>query len=573
MQSILRFTVFVFFIFCVISCKQDAAQYNANSEIKIRLAKDPQKLNPLTYPSSVSREVYQYISLPLADFNPESLELIPILIKNIPNPRVITNGDNEGNIAYDFEFLEEATWADGSPITAKDFLFTMKAVRAEEIESSAWRSYFKDLSEIQIDEKNPKKCTVIFSKPYMLALEAIMTANLFPKYIYDPFGATDGIDLTGKPLDTDVPLDSTFINNFNGIKHSREVVSGAGPYKLVDWEADQYVILERIENYWGKDSKNPYLQANAKTLLFKIVPDELTALSMLKSGQVDIFSGITSSNFENEKKKKDQNLSFFNPQLIRFYYLMLNNTDPILANLEVRKALAYCTPVDKMITNFENGLGERQAGIFHATKSYADKDLPTLNYDLVKAKNILEEAGWKDSNNNGILDKNIDGKLTELELEIIQSSSELGKKVSLMLKEEAKKIGIAIEVNIQTNAEIRKAVSSGAYQIYPGSVVQDPNDDDLYNRWHSEGPRNYLNYKNSEVDDLIEKNRVSLDRNERNPRYQKLQELINKDQPVIFLYSPKERIIVSSKLKGSVSSRRPGYLANTFKEVQVFSEN
>ncbi len=573
MQNYIRLFVLVFAALSICSCKQESNSFNPNSEINIRISKDPQKLNPLTYPSSASREIYQYILLPLGDFDPETLELIPILIKDIPTPRIIEQGDFKGNVAYDMEFLEEATWADGSAITAEDFIFTMKAVRADQIESSAWRSFFKDLKSIEVDDSNPQKFTVIFSKPYMLALEAIITANLFPKYVYDPTNATDKIDLSGKPLDTAAPLDSTFINNFNGIKHSREVVSGAGPYKLVEWEADQFVVLERIENHWGKKSKNPYLKANAKTLVFKIIPDELTAMAMMKSDKIDIYSGISSANFEAAKKNGEDKLSFFTPQLIRYYYLMLNNADPILSDSKVRRALAYCTPVDQMIENFENGLAQRQRSLFHATKSYADQSLKSLSYDLDKAKELLSQAGWEDSDNNGVLDKTMNGEFTELKLEIIQSSSELGKKVALMLKEEARKVGVLIDVNISTNAEIRKAVSSGEYQIYPGSVVQDANDDDPYNRWHSEGPRNYMNYKNPLLDKLIEENKITLDRESRKRRYEQMQKLVYEDQPVIFLYSPKERIIVSSDLRGSVSSRRPGYLANTFQEINVFSEN
>jgi len=177
----------------------------------------------------------------------------------------------------------------------------------------------------------------------MLALEAIVTANLFPKHIYDPNNATDVLNIQGELINAGATLDSTFVKNFNGVVHSREIVQGAGPYKLTAWETDQYLTLERKENYWASNSSNPFLQARPEKMIFKIVPKEISALTLMESGELDVLPSVSAANFKDLKSNAEEakKYNFHSPQLIRYYYLLVNNEDKILSDVKVRKALAY----------------------------------------------------------------------------------------------------------------------------------------------------------------------------------------------------------------------------------------
>jgi len=568
---------FFLIIALLFSCKTDPNRNHTdgNAEINIRLKRDPAKLNPMTYPSSFSREIYQYLMVPLADFDPESLQLIPILIKSIPTAVPITEGKFKGGEKYTLEFLEEAKWDNGTPITAQDFIFTIKSIKNEQIDSRSWRGYFKDLVDVIIDPENEKKFEVVFNKPYMLALEAIVTANLFPKHIYDPTNATDVLDINGTVIQEGEMLDSTFVKNFNGVVHSREIVEGAGPYKLTAWETDQFLTIERKENYWASNSSNPFLQAKPKKMNFKIVPEELSALTLLESGELNVVTGISSANFKDLKSNVEESkkYNFLSPQLISYYYLLVNNEDKILADPKVREAIAYLTNVDQMISNFENGNATPQVGHFHATKSYYNNALKPIGYDIEKAKSILVEAGWTDSDSDGVLDKKINGKKEDLSLDVLVSKAELGRKVSLMLQSDAKKIGVVIKLVTKSGSEIRKDTKSGNYQLNTAAVRQDANADDPYARWHSKGESNYTNYKNEEVDALIDKLRSITNAPGREGIYKEIQEKMYEDVPCIFLYSPRERIIVSKNINATATPKRPGYLANTFSSSMVLSEN
>lgn len=563
LNHIIFVLIFGIGISTILSCKSDPVQKDLD-KINIRIKRDPAKLNPIIYPTSASREVYSYILVTMADFNPYSLELEPILIKEIPTAKSITEGKYKGGVQFDIEFLEEAKWDDGSDVDGEDLAFTLKTVQCPEIEASAWRGFFENLVEVNVDSDNKKKVSVIFSEPYMLALEAVATVNLYPKHIYDPSGATDALDAQGKMIVADAKIDSSFVANFNGVKHSREVVEGAGPYKLSEWVTDQYIILEKKENYWAAGSQNPYLQASPSKMIFKIIPDETSALTLMQDGELDLMSSVSSANFQDLKEKYPDKFTYLNPQLIRFYYMALNNEDEILADAKVRKALAHCTDVDQMITSIENGYGNRQHSIFHSTKSYADKNLKGVEFNIELAKKELAEAGWKDTDGDGVVDKVLNGKKRQLELEFLISKSPLGKKISLIMQQEAKQAGIKIDLVTKSRGEIAQDLKSGNYQASPSAITSDPNDDDPYNKWHTDGGRNYVNYSNPEYDKLIELNRDEMDREKRIIRYREMQKLMAQNNPVIFLYSPLERMVVSKSLNAKSTPKRPGYLSNTF---------
>ena len=156
--------IYVLFI-GLLSCKNDRKQEDAT--INIRLKKDPERINPLLFPNPTAREVYQYLHLPLADFDPNTLALSPVLIKNIPSAISIDTGMYKGGLLFNIEILEEAKWDNGSPITANDYAFTIKAINLPLTNAAKYRDWTQNFTDIAIDQSNPKKFSVIFAKDYI----------------------------------------------------------------------------------------------------------------------------------------------------------------------------------------------------------------------------------------------------------------------------------------------------------------------------------------------------------------------------------------------------------------------
>ena len=557
-----------------VSCRTDK-QGQTDTVLDIRLPKEPEKLNPIFFPNSLAREVCQNIFLPLADFDPVSLAFTPVLIKSIPDAMEVTSGPHTGGVRYDFEILDEARWDDGTPITGNDYLFTLKAAMHPGTSASSFRSLVSKFSDVVVDSINPKKVSVFFDQYFIIAREAALNVEVLPKHIYDPAGILDKFKFDDfkdeQAAEKMATSDSTlvkFARDVNGIKYTKEIAVGCGPYKLGEWKAGEYIVLEKKPNYWAKDKKGFSFQQHADKIIMHIIPDETAAYTRLKNGELDVLSGVSSSNFEELKKDSADGFNFQAPRLSKYYNILVNHNHPILSSLPVRQALAYLTNVDAFIKNFENGKAVRTVGPVNPDKAYYNKSIVPYPFDPATAKKLLTDDGWKDSDNDGILDKVIKGKKTDLKLGLIYSG-ELGKNIALQLQSDAKKAGIGLDIELKEFGLVRKEnLETGKYALVLNSSVQDVVNDDFSLRFHSEnaelGEGNYGFYKNKDADQLIDA--INKERNDakRNDLYKKFQVVVHETLPYIFLYSPSERIIISNRWKGTTNSKRPGYQANTF---------
>lgn len=583
-----RFSVMPVFYFILISlilsCKTDR-QVEHTAEMHIRLAKEPELLNPFTNTKPVAREVYQYIFLPLADFDPKTLEFSPIMIKSIPSMQEVTVGSHKGQKSLTFEIVDDATWQDGKPITANDYLFTIKAIMNPQTDAAAHRSFVKNIHDVEVDPSNNKKATVYFDKFHMLNKEIALNFEIYPKHIYDPNSMMDKLNFSdiidenkfGELLLKDSTI-SAFAKEFNSTKYGREIVAGSGPYSFKSWSTGQQIILEKKQNYWGSKYSSPYLKAGAEKLIFDVIPDETAAIAALKGGDIDLMTTTNGTAFQQLKDDaawKDK-LNFFSPKLMKYYFLVLNNKDPKLQGLKTRRALAHLTDVNRFITTFEGGNAERTVGPYNPAKRYYNRTLTPIEYNIDKAKALLAEDGWKDSDNNGILDKKINGKKTELKLDAY-ASGEVGKNICLLLQESFKQCNIQLEVNQKEFKLITSEnLEKGKFSIVPTVQTQEVVDDDLELSYHSKnavkGGRNYGGFKNPVIDELIVKIQKEANTTIRDEYYRQFQQIVYDQQPYIFLYVPHEKIIVSKRWKGEASTKRPGYNANAFSLVSEFAK-
>jgi peptide/nickel transport system substrate-binding protein len=222
-----------------------------------------------------------------------------------------------------------------------------------------------------------------------------------------------------------------------------------------------------------------------------------------------------------------------------------------------------------MITNIENGMGTPSVGPVHPMKKAFNDDLKPVSYDVGSAQKLLAEAGWKDSDQDGTLDKIIAGKKTDLSLEILISGQELGKRLSVMLQENAAKAGVKITITEKDFKLIRSEnLKTRNFQLVPSVLSQDIVKWDDLSKWHSKNDTpdgsNEMSYRNPKTDALIDRIESTTREADRIRLYREIQSLIYEDQPAIFLYAPEEKIVVSNKWNASATSKRPGYLANTF---------
>lgn len=564
-------------------CKNDPIAVNKDFDVVVRINRDIGRINPILSNTSRSREVYQYVFLNLADYDPKTLKLTPVLAELLPEKVTL----EDGRIKYSFRILDDAVWDNGDPITAKDFLFTLKLAFHPGLTSSNWKSTLAIIDEVILDPNDDKRLDFVISEETLNTLEVICSFEVYPEHIYDSEGVLSKIkfsEIKDEKFATSLlEQDSSFAafaNSFSSSKFAMDIVEGAGAYKIKDWETDQYIRLVRKENWWGSNyPERTILQANPAEILFQIIADETTALTQLKGGGIDVMKMTNGSAFKELQSDTGSNLNFHKPKIRQYFFIAINNEDKLMQHKEVRQALALSIDVNKMIDVLEAGDAVPITGAIDPFVEGYKSVQSSITQDVESARKLLEENGWSDTNNNGLYDKQIDGELKDLKLSIF-ASSDKGENFGLLIKEFAKSIGV--EVNItrkKYSVIISEHINTGDYQLYPSATSWGLSPYDPYGRWHSDNVKfrgqNINRYRNIEVDNLIEKITIESDEEARMKLYAELDEFLNKDQPVIFLYSPLDRIVTSKDVSPLIANKRPSYFVNAFESNQVpaLSEN
>lgn len=566
---------FIIFLLAFSSCKSDQNQVKSIGKFVVGIKSDPQKIHPFFNPKNSAREVFQNIFLPIADYHPIERTLTPILIEFIPDAIKI----GQKQVAFDLMIKEEATWKDGSPITGYDYQFAYQIVMHPQSQSAAWRPYLSIIKDINIDPDNPKKFRVVCDQSSMLAKETVVTFYPVQGQRYDPnqhlrkYAISQWID--SDHLESVIAKDpeiTSIIETFNHPDTYRKDIHHAGGYRLDQWETDQYIQLTKVPEFWAsQNSTNPYLQVEMDTLLFKIINDGNAMSTLLLDGGIDMTSTLDADQYLalKENKTLSKTFDFIEYEGMRMAYLGLNNRDPELQDTRVRQAIAHSIDVNAIIEAEELGIGRQASVIFHPSRRYYP-DAPARTLDINKAKQLLDDAGWKDSNDNGTRDQVINGRSEELILDFYISGSNLSKTIALLLKDGAQKAGYDINV-IQKDARsyINDNVNKHDYEIAALLATFDDADDNPYLRWHSDnagiGGKNRSGFHTPTTDSLIQKIINESDTEKRLIDYRKLSGILYDQVPVIPLYAPVELFVIDHAYTGIATSKRPGYMANTFR--------
>ena len=545
--------------------------------VRIHAKSDAQVLNPYRYIGEYGHyKQFMFQSLVNIEYN--KLELVPVLAK--ANAEVVHTEDGKLHLTY--EIREEARWDNGNPILAEDVAFTFKVIFCPMVDNARYKQFFSFISDFIKYEDNPRKFTLVSNEIDLLAEPSIGDIAIIPSYVYDPEGALTNLTLkeikeNAETLETDSSI-INFANNINSEKYQREkdYVVGSGPYQLESWETGQRIIFKRKTDWWGDqfEGENCYFEAYPTKLVFETISDFSTAVIALKAGKLDVMRNIPQKDFldmnNSEKVKADYNLH--TPVSLNNYHLRLNMRNPKLSDKRVRKALAHILDYDKIIETILYGYGERLIGPFHPTKTMEyHTGLTPYAFDPEKAGQLLSDAGWDDTNGNGVRDKIIDDELVELELSYLLNQDIPRKQLGLILQAEAKKIGIEITLLEQEwsvylqklkarDFEIIAAGTGGGAPIFPSNPRQ---------HWHTESysaGSNYSGFGNASTDSLIEAIRVTFNAEERKPMYWSLQEIIHEEVPYIFLYVKKGSIAIHNKYTNASSSIIiPGFWEPGFK--------
>ncbi len=574
--------LFIFSVLILINgCGNPAKnKINAPDVVVERVMSDPKGLNyALTADALTTYLSFLLSPTPyMTDF--KTLEQIPFLAESLP----VVEVKDDGKVFISYRLRDEAKWDNGDDITALDIEFSVKMIKNPAVNAFHVRPYYELLENMIIDPNDLKKVVCVFSEPYFLAEIIAGDMHVYPRYVYDPEGLMNDFTLMDLTYKKDELAENEKIKAFgdfiNDEKFQREIVVSCGAYNFEKWITNERIILTKKENWWGDKFADlaSVFEAYPKKIVYEIIQDENTALTALKSGKIDVMANISPQAFVEELPKSEkfiQNFNTLTPELMMYEYIGMNLKNDILSDRNVRLALSHLANVERMINVSSYGLASPSYTFIHpAQKDFHNSAIKAYPFSIEKAKEILLNDGWTDSNGDGILDKVIKGKKRDLKFTFYYNVENTRREaIAMIFKDEAKKAGVEIELQALVWPEFLDKLRNNQFEMFTSGWITSILENDPKQVWHSSsnnGGSNYVSFGTPESDELIEKLRVEMDRNKRATYYKRLQEIVHEEIPYIFIQNLKERIAVSKKFDNVYGTpARPGYWVGGFKALDL----
>ncbi|NJL75116.1 MAG: hypothetical protein HC892_08860 [Saprospiraceae bacterium] len=545
---------------------------------------EPDNLNPLVTTNAYSNYLLQNVFMQLQDIDPTTLTFIPILVKSRPT---ITQTIEEGKAIatqYAFELRNEAVWDNGSPVTAYDYVFTLKAALNPKVGATSLSSLLESIKNIEIDSLNPKRFTVTVEGTYILNEEIVSASFLvMPEYHYDPNGLLKDIDVNelldpekAEAMANSNPKLQQFADEFLQPFFAREQggVVGCGPYRFREWVTGQKIVLEKKDNWWGKvlENEDEAFEARVDAIIYQPVADHTAASTLLKDEQIDVRAEIAPPAYNLLKNDSIVN-KIYNlraPIQYTYYFWYINTKRPKLNDKRVRRALAHVINVEQIIETVYDGALTRIAGPILPSMLGYNEQLKPVPFDIARAKALLQEAGWTDTNSDGTVDKIINGKREEMVLELLTVAGiETQQQAALLMQQDALKAGIKFEIIARDQKAGAEDQSNRNFDLANrGTAIPTPNLYDPKQSWHTESDNpagfNRSGFGNAATDALIEEIRTTLDEQKRAALISQLQEIIYDEQPLIFLWTAPQFLAIHRRFEAETYSLRPGYFPGSF---------
>jgi len=467
------------------------------------------------------------VSLDPADHRDRSTETI---LRNMFDG-LVTRDTRSGvhlELAESLEWLDDTTlqvkvregvkFHNGDEMTADDVVYTFEriinenAIEYPEPHSSPRKGLITPLESIEkVDDY-----TVImhFNAPWPPAMQLLVHQQIVPKAYIEEVG-TEG-----------------FIKN----------PVGTGPFKFVAArDGLDEIEMERFDDYYGGSPElEPVGPACVDRVIFRVIPEASTRAAALLAGEVQIIQAVPSDMIG--RLSESNNIVVKTAAGTQPKWVELNVGQPPFDDVRVRQALNYLIDKDLLIEEIYGGRAVALPGPLSPYNNFVNKNLQPYPYDPDKAIQLLAEAGWTDSNGDGILDK--DGQPFSFTLDTLEEHRGLAEAVANLLQD----AGIDASVRFWEYSVIQQQLLAGERQAYLddwGDSAFDPVGH-FEAKWHGYvegqplGRGNFSTYNNDRVNELIVQGENTIDTAERQTIYDEAQQIIYDEAPAIFLLLPEE---------------------------------
>lgn len=421
-----------------------------------------------------------------------------------------------------FHLKPNLKWADQQPLSSADVLFTWQKV-TDDNTRTPYGSDFKLVSKAEAPDAQTFR--VSYAVPYAPALDTWAGLHILPKHL----------------------LQDQDINNTAFARHP----VGSHYYKLSDWKNGQYLKL----------SRNPHAsqgQANIEHLLSRIIPDKAAQFLELSADNIDsmALNPIQYARIFPSRPDLSNNIGLYKELGNSYSYMGFNLKRKPFDDVRVRQAINYAIDKQEIIDGVLLGLGEPVASPYKPGTRWSNPKLKPYPYDPNKARALLREAGFADTNGDGILEK--DGK--PFSFEILTNQNKEREMTAVLIQRRLKEVGIEVNIRVLEWASfLGRFIKPKQFDavVLGWSLSLDP---DQYGIWHSSqqapGQFNFISYSNPQADKLLEAGRIELNPDKRMKIYHAFSKILLEDSPVIYLSAGYGLSAIHKRVKG-ISSPAP----------------
>jgi peptide/nickel transport system substrate-binding protein len=466
----------------------------------------PNTFNPLYVDTVPSIQVTSVLHASLLRLN-DRLEYEPQLAAT--EPEISADGT-----VVTVTLRDGVRFHDGMPLTAHDVVFTYRTA-LDDSYSGEWTEVRLNLASVEALDERMVQFT--FRQPYA-PFPVIFTIGIAPRHLLEHVPGTE-------------------LRDYRAYNVERPV--GAGPFKLVSWEAGQNVVFERFEDYF---EGRPYLDR----LTFRFV-NPSAALLLLQTGEVD---QILVPQTDVASVETMAGVTLLDVPRDAYDNIAWNVRSPLFADRRVRQALTHALDREAMVAALLAGRGVVAHGPMSPARAstYTD-DVPKFPYDTARARALLAEAGWRPGP-DGVQQK--EGRRFSFEL-LTNNGSAVFSDVAVAVQQQLREIGVEANVApLEMRAMLTRvqAPHSDFDAVVFANVSDAINVADVFHSRAIENGNNITGFSHAVTDELIDRSLRTMDSGARSEIMKELARVLAEEQPVSFLFNQPILVAIKSDVRG-----------------------
>lgn len=436
-------------------------------------------------------------------------------------PRLAASWAFEDSLTLRLDLDPAARWHDGTPVTASDVVFTFDMYRDSSIAARA-RSRISRIA--SVSARDGRSVEIRFDRAYPESFfDAVYHVRVLPKHLLDtiPRSALATHSIARRPM-------------------------GNGPFRLTRWNTGELMDF-------AADSSFFLGRPGPRRIVWRFAGDPSAAATQVLAGEADFLNALRRDDIS--RVEADERVQVIPYPSVAYAYIVFNLRDPrepsqphpIFRDRTVRRALAMAVNRSGIVRAVRGDWGNVPPGPVTRALSIWDEDLGAWPFDTTQARTLLDSAGWRDTDGNGIRDRG--GQPLRFEL-VLPNSSNDRQRSAVIVQEQLRRVGVEMVITPLDPGTWIERSTSGQFDANFGARNQDPSPGTILEAWSSAGigADNWAQYVNPTVDSLFRAALETYDPDAAVAAWRDAIRRINQDTPAIWMYSPVQAAAVHRRI-------------------------